>query len=290
MHVKPVYHRQICEGHLEIAVYGACRNWRFAGGTAQEMDEANPGIVNALQKVITRHRIERALVPRPVFGTDIVNRVQLTQMLFPRFYRGAQADGVRLNFTNDAYLLSSADCPCVVICDPRKAIALAMHAGRDALIDRDLIAGKPARAQFSVIDRAMDLMRNRGWVKGSPLYVFIAAGIGPIGFTHPTTPTFWGEDNQEYVNDRHASNRELITYLKQTYDRFHFNIVTDDDRGSIDLVELIIAQLSEYGVTREQIEWDGVDTAFDQDENNQFLFHSWRRDPETRNLVMVKLH
>ncbi len=288
--MKPVYQRQICEGFLEIAVYGAARNWRFVGDTAEQMDEANPGIVEALQKVMTKHRVERALVPRPVFGTEIVNPVQLRREIFPRFLRGAEGDGVRLNFTNDAYVLSSADCPCVVICDPIKAIAIGVHGCRDALLDRGRIAGKSGREPASVLYKAMELARNRGWVKTSPLSVFIAAGIGPTMFTHPTTPTVMGEDGIERVNEYQEVNRQLIDHLLNTYDQKRFKIVTDPVQGSINLVELIVAQFAEYGVTRDQIEWDGVDTDMDKGPDGKFLYHSSRRDPTKRNLVVVKLH
>lgn len=288
--MKPVYEKHICDGYLKLCVYGASRNWRISGETAQEMEQVNPGIVEALQKVLVRQRIERALVPKSVFGTNIVNRVHLRHELFPRFFRGAEADGVRLNQTNDAYLLSSGDCPCVVICDPTKAIALALHAGRDALLDRGFIAGQQGRAQFSVIDQAMNLMRNRGWIKTSPIHVFIAAGIGSSQFTHPTTPTIVGEDGQESVNEHQSANQELIEFLLRSYDHNRFKIVTNSASGSLNLVELIIAQLAVYGVRRDCIVWDGVDTSADKGPDGHHLYHSNRRDKTKRNLVVVKLH
>ena len=59
--------------------------------------------------------------------------------------------------------------------------------------------------------------------------------------------------------------------------------------GTIDLKALIMAQLDSAGVPIDQIAQDSYDTAVDRDDNGQFLFHSNRRDPTKRNLVVVHL-
>ncbi len=285
----PVYREELFEDRVEVAVYGAGRNWNFAGDTEEAIEAGNPGIVESLGWVMGDSGVNRALVPKPAFNAVVVGSEALTSERFPRFFRGADADGVVLTESGDSYLLASADCLSAVIYDVTRHRAVATHCGRDALVDRGALAGKPAREFPSVIDAGMKRVIDGGWTKSNSLQVFLAAGIGPATFTHPTTRTVAGSDGFEVANTYFEANAALIRFLTRMYNTRGFNVVTNQEQGNIDLVELVTAQLDAYGVTREQIVWDGFDTATDKDSRGQFLFHSNRRDRTRRNLVVVSL-
>ena len=284
---RPVYKRRLFEGRVEVAVYGAGRNWNFAGETGEAIEAGNPGITFDLGFVMGDNRVTRALVPKPAFNAVLVAPDMLTSERLPRFFRGLDADGVVLTDHGDAYALASADCLAAVLFDPSTGCVIAMHCGRNALVDRDALNGKLPRVFPSIVDAGICHMVNMG-ANLSRLQVFLAAGIGPDSFTHPTTAAIIGADGSEKPNIYHSANETLIGFLERKYnDGFHV-VVTDHNEGKISLVELVTAQLAEHGVTRDQIEWDEVDTATDTGPNGEFLYHSNRRDKTLRNLVLVK--
>jgi len=287
--MQPVYKRKVCRGGVEVSVYGAQRNWNFAGETKETIEAGNHGITKALAFVIDDCEVMDALVPKPAFNAKVVESKDLSDERLPSFFRGADADGVLLDTRRQAYFLASADCLTTVLYDVTPHRAIAMHCGRDALIDRGALSGKPARQFASVIDAGMQRIIEGGWSKSMLLGVYLAAGIGPATFTHPTTPTMFDGAGNSVPNTYREANATLISFLTRMYNDRGFNVVTDQDQGKINLVELVIAQLSNYGVTREQIVSDGVDTATDTGPDGQFLFHSNRRDKTKRNLVVVKL-
>ncbi|MBI4713997.1 laccase domain-containing protein, partial [Candidatus Uhrbacteria bacterium] len=267
---------------------GTSRNWNYAGATLEEMEKKNPFITSAIAEVITEHAIRRALVPKPALKAYVVKAEDLTTELLPGFFRGADADGVLLEHSGDAYFLASADCPTTVIYDSSQHKVLGLHCGRDALIDRGLIEGSAARQHNSVIDAGLLKICEAP----RKLKVFIAAGIGPRAFDHPTTAFVLGPDGTMQVNPFAERNYRLIEYLRQRYDYRDgtmSNVVIDSSAGHIDLNALIRCRLKELGLLAENVVSDGHDTATDKYHDGTFMFHFNRRDKTKRNLVVVKL-
>lgn len=281
----PVY-RRVLWGGVEVAVYGTSRNWNYSGATREEMEERNPFITSAIQQVITEHDIRRVFVPKPTFNARVVKVEDLTQELLPGFFRGADADGVLLERSGDAYFLASADCPCTVIYDRSQHKVLGLHCCLYALIDRELIEGSFSRQDNSIIDAGLAKIGG----EADKLRVFIAAGIGPLAFDHPTAAIVKGSDGTMQVNPFSERNYRLIEHLCQKYDYLSQSLVViNGSAGHINLDTLIRRQLQEFGV-RENVVSDGHDTATDKYHDGSFMFHSNRRDHNNkRNLVVVKL-
>lgn len=286
--VSSEFSRSICDRAVRVSAYGTSRNWSFAGEDAHEIESKNPGITEDLRRVLESHNVVRALSPKPVFSASVAVPDQLTSERLPNVFRGADADGVVLEKPGDAYLLTSADCLCTILRDPQRGTTIATHCGRDALIDRGFLEGKPPRERHSIIDAAMDVMVARGWEQGNRLDAFLTVGIGPVQFTHFTTPTVWNAQGKEEMNPHVKVNRSLISFLMATYNRIGHGVVMNVDSGAINLVRLVKAQLARWGVSTETIRWDGIDTAMDTRDDGTYKFHSNRRGDTSRNLVLVQ--
>ncbi len=108
--MQPVYRRELFNGRVSVAVYGATRNWNYAGENAEAVEAGNPGITPALRFLMGYNGVVRGLVPKPAFNALVVGPEALASERLPGFFRGADADGVMLETHGDAYLLASADC------------------------------------------------------------------------------------------------------------------------------------------------------------------------------------
>jgi len=147
------------------------------------------------------------------------------------------------------------------------------------------------RPHSSVLDAGLKQVAG---TRADTLSVFIAAGIGPKTFDHPTTALVQGHDGAMKANPFVDTNLRLIRHLREVYD---FNgcffgqapVVLDIDAGHINLDALIRVQLQNAGVLANSIESDEHDTATDKYHDGKFMFHSNRRDKTKRNLVVVKL-
>ena len=283
---EPVYVRDLFGGKVTIIVFGAPFNWNYAGASREEMEAKNPGITAALEEVMRKYNIRRALVPKPAFNAKVVTDVDLPNELLPTFFRGADADGVILERSGDAYFLASADCVAVALFDPQTGIAAGLHCGRNAVIDRACLDsdGETRREHESVIhaavqalDRiAFDLPEESLLTETFDIQAFLAAGIRPETFDHPTKDPKYGTANQRMVDH--------LLYLQLK--RGHLpSIVTDEVAGKIDLFALVRHQLDSEDVT--MIEEDEFDTATSKDADGKLIFHSNRRDPTERNLVVI---
>jgi copper oxidase (laccase) domain-containing protein len=287
---KPVYVRELFDGKATIIVFGAPFNWNYAGTSREDMEAKNPGITKAIEEVMRKYDIKRAFVPKPAFNAKVVTDADLPYESLPNFFRGADADGVILTHPGDAYFLASADCLGVAIFDDRSNSLAALHCGRDAVIDRKQILGNDAecREHSSVVDAAIDqldfMSSIAAYNSGSPKMVpyrevhdriqaYLAAGIRPETFVHPTTDHPFA-----------AANKLMVEYLSA----LPASVVTNAQAGTIDLFALVRHQLGEYGI--KGITEDEFDTATSKDAEGNFLFHSNRRDKTLRNLVVIKLN
>lgn len=317
---KPVYVRKLFDGKVTLIVFGAPFNWNYAGTSREDMEAKNPGITAALEEVMREYGIKCALVPKPAFNAKVVTDADLPNELLPNFFRGADADGVILEKPGDAYLLASADCLATAIWDPRMGILAALHCGRDALVDRNRLNKSEGakRTDESVIGTAMKMLdsamraklqgdgseapNEMGWLTGSDeqnesqindhnlLRAFLAAGIRPEEFDHPTVDHAYAVPNKAMIDylELYEARSDIRRMNRLQSNALLPKIVTDLKEGKIDLFALVCRQFDEHNV--EQIEEDEFDTATSKDAAGNFLFHSNRRDKNLRNLVIVKLN
>lgn len=272
--------------HALATVFGASRNWNYAGASAAEMEVKNPGIVEAFTEARRVAGAKLVYAPKPAFNARVVHPEDLPLELLPGFFRGADADGVILR-PGQSYALASADCPTVIIFDPVSQQLAALHLGRDAAIDRGRIEGKEPREFESVIDAAIAEMELGGMTDRSDLRGFVVAGIGYEYFTHPITDLVDGE-----INPYAERNRALIADLQERYDHAGDGpfptVVRDVALGQIDLTALIARQLAAHGIIVDLgRDSDGVDTHTDTYPDGRHVYHSNRRDKVARNLVLV---
>lgn len=323
---QPVYKVDLFDGKVTVIVFGASRNWNYAGSSKEEMEAKNPGITDAIMAAMQEYGIERAFVPKPAFNAQVATEKDLKIELIPNFFRGADADGVIMTKPGDAYFLASADCLTTALFDGRTGAVAALHCGRDALIDRKWInedKGELKREFSSVVDAGVrlldhhfqythlsspDMYRNNemGWLRGgdeenlfkltdhAQMAAYLAAGIRPDTFTHPPVGKYMIPNG---LMIDHLLNFETKTNSAWKRKPFcddlvprhrHPPVVTDPKEGKIDLFALVRRQLDEHNV--ERVEEDEFDTATSKGPDNEFLFHSNRRDPTLRNLVIVKLN
>lgn len=200
---------------------------------------------------------------------------------YQRVYVGAQADGLLIQRGSSAGFLT-ADDPAVVLADYKKDLLLAVCAGRDSLLDRKKIyTGKKSRENFSVIDSAMKVLREHG-SRPENLFVGVYCGIGPRHFAH------------SFMQKGHKrKNRQLFSFLRKEYGSQSFKKVNQCSFGP-DLFEIIVAQLAYFGVKRNQIHHDGVDTGektffcTSREKKVKSELASHRRGTNSRNFIVVQ--
>lgn len=186
--------------------------------------------------------------------------------------RGCDADGTTLEKARDACWMNTADCPTVITYDQKKGLVIAAHAGRDSLIDRGRIAGKPPRAHESVVHTMVDW---HGYEAMPRLQVFIACGIKSAHFEHR-----W--DDEKYGTTNEAMTKDVI-------ERWGRVCVTGKlTLGRLALSEIIRSQFLNFGVPSENIAHDGIDTWSDVNQQGGYRWWSNRRgDGAKRNGVLV---
>lgn len=186
--------------------------------------------------------------------------------------RGCNADGTTLEKAQDAFWVSSADCPTVITYDQKKGLVIAAHAGRDSLIDRGRIAGKPPRTHETVVHTIVDY---HGYDTMQRLQVFIACGIKSANFEH------------RWNDEKYGMTNEAMT--KDVVERWGRVCVTGAlSLGRLALSEIIRSQFLNFGVLSENIAYDGIDTSSDVNQKGEQCWWSNRRgDGAKRNGVLV---
>lgn len=191
------------------------------------------------------------------------------------FHHGPKVAGLEIPRGSIA-LFTTADCPVLAayLRHPTKSGAnrtIAVHAGRDELIERDMIHGvlPPARTHYSVVDKMIELLTGENFAH---LEFYIICGIRQGDFLHPADHPVYGQ-----------KNAELIAHLRSRY-RSHADMICEDQTGAIGLRELISRQLEEYGISRSHIHSYNLDTS------NKLLWsnrHHGPLNPLDRNLIGV---
>jgi len=113
---------------------------------------------------------------------------------------------------------------------------------------------------------------------------FIAVGIAPDNFSHPTTLEGFG-GNEELFEKYADSNRRMIDFFAE----YGEGAVVDHDDGTLDLTEIIKYQMVEAGMSVANIDDDGIDTFGDRNNDGSYTWWSNRHEDcgRQRNLVLV---
>lgn len=249
-------------GAVEVHSHGTeWGDWSLANLKLDEDHHERDWLETRLGATI-RGRGCRIYAPNPSeFNGQIALPRDLRDEVLKDFRRGARADGVLLTEPNQAFAVSSGDCPTVIMRNVSTGAVVAAHAGRDSLIKED---GGLIRQMVTALTDAGGSRRD--------VRAFIACGIGSEHFVHPVHDPVNGERNRR-LRDKAAAYAGAA----------HAN----DPDGRISLFHLITGQLVEQGVREERIGFDGADTYSDLGPDGKPLWHSHRRGDRTRNLVLV---
>jgi copper oxidase (laccase) domain-containing protein len=186
-------------------------------------------------------------------------------------------DGVILE-KSQSYAITSADCPTIVMYGRdtyRNLHVVAAHAGRNSLLSNEVLSNGisvPGIAHNEmVIFNAVKQLTYNG-VDVEAVHLRIYCGIRTGFYHHPDHPAH-GTHNQALL-------KTCLRYGAK------FDIIRNWDTGELDLYHLIKAQAAHFGVNRNNIVYDDIDTG-----NCKLAWASRRRpgswEQGERNLVIV---
>lgn len=122
--------------------------------------------ITGLREAFRSVGAHRALAPnvapssaRIVDSCVLTRRISLGGGVSIRRNKEVPADGILLN-RGRAFVMSGAGCPVIVASDGYDVIVA--HAGRDSLVDRGAVVGKPAREHVSVVEAIIGAFVDRG--------------------------------------------------------------------------------------------------------------------------------
>ena len=174
----------------------------------------------------------------------------------------------------DAFAITSADCPTVVLWDANSTHVCCLHAARESLLDRALVEHNvPSRDYFSVVHDALFALRGQG-IQLHDVRMHVFCGVRK-GFRHPRNHPTHG-----------AYNKKLLAWCEENY----AGSVTGEHKDEIDLYAVACAQAVEYGVPHTHVYFDTIDTFRDTTRDGLYQWAS-ALDPtrrHKRNLVLVQ--
>jgi copper oxidase (laccase) domain-containing protein len=167
-------------------------------------------------------------------------------------------DGVILTREGDAVAFMTRDCPTLVLYTTHGGPIAVLHCSRGSLQGVDL--GKPRE---SIIANAMTLCQIL-WRNPNPQTIrgFVTLGIA----------------------GHHFSNERYPNIAKTLQECWGEQVAPHDLFSPLNLYELILAQLSEYGIERSHVSHDGLDTFSNP------LLASKRGGKETHHNLIVVLY
>lgn len=286
--VKPTLSIPIFDG--EVSVHGFGRNhglnFSFKGiDTSASPHTTHGHILQALAGIGCNSDF---FAPSPIeMNAEVVNstamwahwQVFLDDLARKKLYRGAKGDG--FSFINEwnSYAVSAADCALVVA--KNGDVIIAAHAGRNSVIDMELMKGGKPRTNESVVHAIMkritgvnlDIRQTQVW----------------IGFSISPGPHF----AHSVLDLKNPQNKYMVAYISDVYGKECFK---DDEceriLGWLDTKELIRRQFLSLGVREENIELDSTCTNSDKDPQGGYLWYSNKRqavlgEEQSRNLFAV---
>lgn len=236
-----LYHQRVALGNTAFTatLFGKPNNWSLSQLTAQE-ESVRIEFGARLGNVLWDLRVGNAFAPNPTKFTDrIINPRELTTSIPAGAMRvrrnpNSPADGIPLE-GGDAYVVSPSSCPITVMVAGSNMLAL--HTGRDCLIDRhELLYGSSGRKTHSVCFSALAFLGH-----AKKTYVKVFWGIRGHKFRHSFSHPTYGDVNR-------AMHELIVSRWGEQ------NAPVRDGEFHLDLPQLIKAQCMSWGVPETHID------------------------------------
>lgn len=177
--------------------------------------------------------------------------------------RWIHADGLFLGL-GQAFVASAGGCG-IIIASAGDHLCVA-HAGRDSLIERNAVIGRPKRVNLSVVDAIIEQFRWRE-IELSEITMILLFSIPMQAFEHNADHPVHG-----------AYNRALADFVDH---RWPGGILHEKEKTLLDLEQVFVGQARQAGVTKA---WATHSLAEHPD-----LAHTRDgKSPDRRNLIVVK--
>lgn len=281
--IKPTRYFDFVDGKISISMFGKPNNWD--NRTISDADDLN--IVNLKERferiaaVCKAVGVHKVFCPNPTqFNAAVIQGKKLTKLIRTRdksftMCRGQNADGVILK-EDDAYWISSADCPTIVAYSPLSETAVAAHAGRDSLVNRMFLqSGRRIgdRPADSVVESIVKCFSQK---EIGNLHIAVIAGIEADLFQHPLEDAKYG-----------VYNRQLKKYLQKTAP---IAISESNNILRINIPALIKQQFLTLGASADFFEVTSCGTMAEKDKNKLLVWWSHRRGDNERNGTLIRLN
>ncbi len=254
----------------EDAVVHNLENWSLKPLQDQSDVPGNQTLVRALAREFARMDIDEAFAPNVTRGSgNIIDTKDLLDMIWlddPHVLHRNQyihADGLFLGL-GQAFVVSAGGCGIIVAGDGEHLCVA--HAGRDSLIARSAVIGKPTRKHISVVDSIIEQFLWRGTTPRN-ITMTMLFSIPARGFEHSGDHPVHG-----------AYNRALADFIG---DRWPGGVLREGDKTFLDLDQVFVEQARQAGVTKA---WAAHSLA----EHPRLAHTRDGKSPDRRNLVIVK--
>ncbi len=269
----------------QAMMWGRPTNWSTASLTEEGSQEKAREVVGLLGDLATEYDLNRILSPTVSdFNSRFLNDAEQypRQLTLPgtacKLHRGLRGDGFEIH-PGDAGIVAPADCAVVVVTTASGRVFM-LHAGRDSLVDRQLLNGDVASKPDASIIFATWKQLNQKERQTSEWHILPSISAGAHfehRFDHPK---------------RGESNEHLVAHLLKRYS--HACVQGHPSRGRISIPDVIAAQLAqECGADPDQITVDTRCTYREKSSDGTYVWHSNARSVRTggdhlaRNLVVV---
>ncbi|HUY05333.1 MAG TPA: hypothetical protein VMV62_01280 [Candidatus Paceibacterota bacterium] len=231
---------------------------------------SNRSLVRALSQEFCGMGITEAFAPnvtrasaRIIEPKELLDQIWLDGARTIRRNQYVHADGIFLA-PDQAFIASAAGCGIVVAsAGDYECVA---HGGRDSLINRGAVVGKPTRAHISVVDAIIEQFR---WLEIEPseIAMVLLFSIPARAFEHDARHPVHG-----------AYNRALADFADN---RWPGSIIRENGTTFLDLEHVFMAQAIEAGITK-------VWMAHSLAEHSDLAHTRDGKGTDRRNLIIVK--
>lgn len=247
-----------------IDAWGRPRDWRLDISSV-------PGVIAGRAYV---RGVKTIRAPRPDFSGRICELDELTEWQTIsiggrkdsniRILRGADADGTEV-LRDEAFFVSSGDCPTLIVYDPVDRRLFCAHCGRNTLWDwQQVLHHQPPRQYESVVQAILARIRP---FSHRALRVYLTCGISERYFSHPET----GTDGMNCA--------QIRAMLKHFQERGWGCCITGStSEARISLRRLVAKQFRMFApqMDPDLIGWDSIDTYSDLDTKGEPVWWSYR--------------
>jgi len=212
-------------------------SWSLRTLQIQEDIFKHHALANGVRAAIDSVGAQRAYAPSVVTANAVVvssaeleNRIPLGKSIVLYRNKDIPADGVFLE-PGEAFVMSGAGCPVIIAIAGEYMIVA--HAGRDSLIERNAVFGKPSRKRVSIVYAMIEALAKRG---AAPEDINMC-----MQFSIPTEMFEHSPDHPEYG----AYNRALATLADTLW---HGCVIRKNGSVFLDMESLFVEQAREVGI------------------------------------------